>query len=122
MNVIWSEDNVKVQGIHMDSSGELYFEKRVGRAYDTVHVNKDSAYSLSRYYCKSKSFPVLRQVIVCITSVQKKSRTEHCCVVYPLDSELKDKDISVLLHGNASNRTHTYIRMSRQTMEKLRDS
>ena len=73
VNVNWAEDKVEVQGFHMDSSGEFYFKKRVGRAYETVHINKDSVYSLSRYYRKSNSFPGLRQLIACITPVQKES-------------------------------------------------
>ena len=59
VNVNWSEDKVEVQGLHMDSSGEFFFKKRVGRTYKTVHINKDLVYSLCRYYCKSKSFPGL---------------------------------------------------------------
>ena len=43
-------------------------------------------------------------------------------MVYSLDSELKDKEISVFLHGNASKRTHPYIRTSGETMEKLWDN
>ena len=35
VNVNWSEDKLEVQGLHMDSSGEFYFKKRVGRAYET---------------------------------------------------------------------------------------
>ena len=50
-----SEDKVEVQGVHLDSSGEFYFKQRVGRAYETVHINKDSVYSLSRYYAKVKA-------------------------------------------------------------------
>ena len=82
-------------------------------------MNKNKVYSLSRYYRKSKSFPGLRQLIVCITPVQKESLIEHCCVVYFLDSELKDEEISVLPHGNASKRTRPYIRKFGERMEKL---
>ena len=69
VSVNWSEDKVEVQGVHMNSSGEFYFKKRVGRAYETVHINKDSVYSFSRFFRKSKSFPGLRQLIVHITPV-----------------------------------------------------
>ena len=34
VNVNWSEDNVEVQGVHVDFSGELYFKKRATRAYE----------------------------------------------------------------------------------------
>ena len=43
-------------------------------------------------------------------------------MVYSLDSELKDEEISVLLHENASERTRLYICTSGETMEKLRDN
>ena len=104
-------------------SGEFYFEKRVSRVYETVHVNKDLVYSRSRYYGKSKNFNGLRQLIVHITPVQKESRIEHCYVVYSLNSELKDdEEISVLSQGNASKRTRPYIHTSRETIEKLQDN
>ena len=35
---------------------------------------------------------------------------------------MKDEEISVLSHGNASKRTRRYIRTSGETMEKLRDN
>ena len=69
VSVNWSEDKVEVQGVHMNSSREFYFKKRVGRAYETVHTNKDSVYSFSRFFRKSKSFPGLRQLIVHIIPV-----------------------------------------------------
>ena len=69
VNVNWSENKVEVQGVHMDSSREFYVKKREGRAYETVHINRDSVYSLSRYYRKSKSFPGLRQLSVRIIPV-----------------------------------------------------
>ena len=69
----------------------ILFQKRVGREYKTAHVNKDSVYSLTRYDCKSKSFSGLRKLIICFTVVQKKSRIEHCCVIYYLGFELKDE-------------------------------
>ena len=90
VNVNWSEDKAEVQGVHMDSSTEFYFKNRVDRAHETVHVNKDSIYSLTRYYRKNKSFPGLRQLIVHITPVQKESRVKHCCVVYSLGSVMKE--------------------------------
>ena len=71
VNVNWLEHKVEVHGVHTDSSGEFFFKKRVNRAYETVYVNKDSVYSLSRYYRKSKSFLGLRQLLVRITPVQQ---------------------------------------------------
>ena len=38
--VNWSEDKAEIQGV---------YKKRVGRGYETVHVNKDLVYSLSGY-------------------------------------------------------------------------
>ena len=96
MKANWSEDKVEVKGVHIDYPGELYFKKKGGGTYQTVHVKKNLVYSLVRYCCKSTSFPGLQQLIICITPVQKKSRTGHCCVVYCLNSELKDEKISVL--------------------------
>ena len=90
VNVNWSEDKAEVQGVHMDSSREFYFKMRVGKAYKTVHVSKDSVYSLSRYYCKTESFPGMQQLTVCITPAQKESQTEHCCVVYSLGYVMKE--------------------------------
>ena len=116
------EDNVELQGVHMGSSGEFYFKKRVGWAYETVHVNKDLVYPLNSYYCKSKSFLGLSQAVVGITPVQKESRIEHCWVFYSFDSVMKEEEASVFLHGNASKRICLYIHMSRETMEKLRDN
>ena len=74
VNVNSSKDKVEVQEVHMDSSREFLLKKRVGRAYGTVHINKDSVNSLSRYYHKSKSFTGLRQLIIRMTPVQKESR------------------------------------------------
>ena len=31
LNINSSEDKVELQGVHMDSSGEIYYKKRVGR-------------------------------------------------------------------------------------------
>ena len=89
----------------MDSSGEFYLKKRVDRDYETVHINKDLVYSVSRYYRKSKSFPGLQQLIVSITPVQKESRVKHFSMVYSLDSVMKEEELSVLPHGNALKRT-----------------
>ena len=122
VNVYWSEDKLEVQGVHMDSPGEFCLKKRVGRPYETVHINKDSVYSVSRYYRKSKSFPGLRQLIVRITPVQKESRIEHFSMVYSLDSVMKQEELSVLPHGNALKRTRPYICTSRKTMDKLLDN
>ena len=49
VNVNWSEDKAEAQGVHIDSSGEFYFKRRISRAYETVHINKDWVYSLGRY-------------------------------------------------------------------------
>ena len=108
VNVNWSEDKIKIQGDHMDSSEEFHFKERVSRAYATVHVT-DSVYSLIRYQYKSKSFLGQQQLIVSISPVQKGSQIEYCCVVYSVDSELKNEEISVLSHGNASKRAPPYI-------------
>ena len=56
-----------------------------------------------------------------MTPVQKESRIGHCCVVYSLDSVMKEKEVRVLLHGNTLKRTRPYIRTSGETMDKLRD-
>ena len=42
-------------------------------------------------------------------------------MVYSLDSVVKE-DVSVLPHGNALNRTRSYIRTSEETMDKSRDN
>ena len=89
VGVNWSEHKVEVQGVFMDSFRKFYFKRRVGRAYETVHINKDSVYSLSMYYRKSKSFPGLRKLIVCMTPVQKESQVGNCCVVYSSGGPLK---------------------------------
>ena len=79
----------------------------------TVHVNKDSVYTLSRYYHKSKSFPELRQLTVRIISILKKIQIKHCCVVYFSDSEMKEEEeVSVLPHGNALKRIRPHLGMS----------
>ena len=80
---------------------EFHFKERVSRAYETVHVNKDSVYSPIRYHHKSKRFLGQEQLKVCICPVQKESQIEYCCVVYSVDTWLKDEEISVLSHGNA---------------------
>ena len=43
-------------------------------------------------------------------------------MVYSLDSVVKEEGVSVLLHGNALNRTHPYIYTSGETMDKSRDN
>ena len=122
-NIRWmSKDKVEVRWVHMDSFGESYFTKAVGRAYETVHVNKDSVFSLSRYYREGKRFPGLQQLIVRITPVQKVNWIEHYCVVNSLDSQLKDEEISTIPHGHTSKRTGPYICTSGGTMEKLSDN
>ena len=78
----------------------------------TVHVNKDSVYTLSRYYHKSKSFPELRQLTVRIISILKEIRIKHCCVVCFSDSEMKEEEVSVLPHGNALKRIRPHLGMS----------
>ena len=106
----------------MDSFGEFCFKIRVGRTCETVHINKDLVYSLSRYYRKSKSFSGLQQLIVRITPVQEESQIENCCVVYSLDSEMKEGEVRLLLYGNALKRARPYIRTYGQIMEKLSDN
>ena len=78
----------------------------------TVHVNKDSVYTLSRYYHKSKSFPELRQLTVRTISILKETQIKHCCVVYFSDSEMKEEEVSVLPHGNALKRIRPHLAMS----------
>ena len=46
VNGNWSEDKIKIQEAHIDSYGEFHFKEKLSRAYETVHVNKDSVYSL----------------------------------------------------------------------------
>ena len=43
-------------------------------------------------------------------------------MVYSLDSVMKEQEVTIFPHGNASKRTSPYIHTMRETMEKFRDN
>ena len=102
-------------------SDDYYFiNKRQGQGYVAVPVGDESLYLIERYYRQNKSIPNLRRMIVIVKRVIDDKSEPYLCVVYHLDSDVKEViEVELLEHGNSKpSTTRPYIRTSKSVLER----